>query len=332
MRAMLLEKTAPASASPLRKVDLPSPVPGPLEVVLKVSACGVCHTDLHTVEGDLELPRLPLIPGHQVVGRVEKCGDRVTRFQPGDRVGVAWLSWTCGTCRFCSTGRENLCPEARFTGLDSDGGYGERICASEAFAYHLPDTFEDLQAAPLLCGGIIGYGAFKLSGMKAGGRLGLYGFGSSAHVTIQVARHFGVDVYVFSRGEGRRKLAEDLGAVWTGRVPDRPPVPLDASIIFAPAGELVPPALEVLDRGGTLVIGGIHMSPVPPLNYQDHLYYGKTLRSVTANTRSDGEEFLDLASEIPVQTRIETYSLWEANRALLDLKGGQIEGAGVLIL
>ena len=331
MRAMLLEKTAPIATFPLQEVKIQPPVPGPEQVAVKVAACGVCHTDLHTVEGDLQLPGLPLITGHQIVGRVEDLGEKATRFKVGDRVGIAWLHWTCGSCRFCSTGRENLCLNAQFTGFHCNGGYSELVCAPENFAYHLPDGFSDIQAAPLLCAGIIGYRALKLSGVQAGGRLGLYGFGASAHVTIQIARHRGVEVYVFTRGEDHRKLAEELGAVWTGRVPERPNDSLDASIIFAPAGELVPPALEALDRGGTLVLGGIHMSPVPVLDYERHLYYEKTLRSVTASTRRDGEEFLDLAATIPVRTRVTTYPLSEANSALLDIKEGKIDGAAVLI-
>jgi propanol-preferring alcohol dehydrogenase len=328
---MILEKPASITSAPLREVEMEPPVPGPEQIAVKVAACGVCHTDLHVVEGDLQLSVMPLIPGHQIVGKVEGLGEKVTRFQVGDRVGIAWLHWTCGSCRFCSSGRENLCPEAQFTGFHRNGGYAELVCAPEKFAYHLPDSFSDIQAAPLLCAGIIGYRALELSGIQAGERLGLYGFGASAHVTIQVARHMDVEVYVFSRGEDHRKLAEELGAVWTGRVPDCPPDNLDASIIFAPAGELVPPALEALGRGGTLVLGGIHMSFIPALDYERHLYYEKTLRSVTASTRKDGEEFLELAAAIPVRTRVTTYPLTEANRALFDLKEGRIDGAAVLI-
>ena len=331
MRAMLLEKPALVSTFPLKMVEMEPPVPGPHEIAVKVAACGVCHTDLHTVEGDLPLPGLPLIPGHQIVGRVEDLGEKITRFKVGDRVGIAWLQWTCGSCGYCTTGRENLCPDAQFTGFHRNGGYSELVSGPEQFAYHLPDGFSDIQAAPLLCAGIIGYRALELSGIRDGGRLGLYGFGASAHVTIQIARHRDVEVYVFSRGEDHRKLAEELGAVWTGQVPDHPPDSLDASIIFAPAGELVPPALEALDRGGTLILGGIHMSPVPVLDYERHLYYEKTIRSVTASTRKDGEEFLRIAASIPVSTRVTTYLLSEANSALHDLKEGKIDGAAVLI-
>ncbi|MGD8353477.1 MAG: zinc-dependent alcohol dehydrogenase family protein [Pseudomonadota bacterium] len=331
MRAMILEKPALISALPLRMTDLPEPLPGPAEIVVKVAACGICRTDLHIVEGDLEAPMLPLVPGHQVIGNVVAAGSGVTRFKHGDRVGIAWLHHTCGTCRFCTTGRENLCPRALFTGFNSNGGYAEFTAADQEFAYSLDKGLTDTEAAPLLCAGIIGFRALKLSGIEAGGRLGLYGFGASAHIAIQVARHAGAEVYVFSRSPEHRKLAEDLGAVWSGAVPEDPPQRLDASIIFAPAGELVPPALEVLDRGGKLVLAGIHMSDVPSLNYNRHLYYEKILRSVASNTRDDGEEFLKLAASIPVRTKVETYELREANRALLDLKKGKIDGAGVLI-
>lgn len=331
MRAMLLEKPAPVRTAPLRMVEVDPPVPGPEEIIVRVTACGVCHTDLHTVEGDLPLPVLPLVPGHQIVGTVQELGGEVTRFQLGDRVGIAWLHWTCGTCRFCTTGRENLCHKARFTGLNHHGGYAELARIPAPFAYHLPESFSDTQAPPLLCAGIIGYRALELSGIQRGGRLGLYGFGASAHVAIQIARHRGIDTYVFSRGEGHRKLAEELGAVWTGQVPDRPPEDLDAAIIFAPAGELVPPALEGLDRGGTLILAGIHMSPVPVLDYGRHLYYERTLKSVTANTREDGEGFLQLAAAIPVRTKVTSYPLKDANAVLKELKEGKIDGAAVLV-
>ncbi|UCG39388.1 MAG: zinc-dependent alcohol dehydrogenase family protein [bacterium] len=331
MRAMLLEKPGPVSSSPLRRAEVPEPAPGPGEVAVRVSACGVCHTDLHTVEGDMPLPRLPVIPGHQVTGTVEAAGEGARRFRAGQRVGIAWLGSTCGACTFCRSGRENLCREARFTGYHRDGGYAERVLVPESFAYALPDGFSDIQAAPLLCAGIIGFRSLRLSGIKPGGRLGLYGFGASAHVAIQVARHWGCEVYVFSRGREHRALAEDLGAAWTGRVPESPPVPLDSSIIFAPAGELVPEALTHLDRGGTLALAGIHMSPVPRLDYAKHLYYEKTVRSVTASTRADGEDLLALASAIPISTHATQFPLAEANHALQELKAGRISGAAVLV-
>jgi propanol-preferring alcohol dehydrogenase len=328
---MILNKPAPVGTAPLVLTEMDIPVPGPGEVLVEVSACGVCHTDLHTVEGDLPLPRLPIVPGHQVTGTVKELGVGSGRFQAGDRVGVAWLNMTCGSCAFCRSGKENLCRDAAFTGYDRDGGYAEYVVVPERFAYPLPSGFGDLEAAPLLCAGIIGYRALKLSGVQPGQRLGLYGFGASAHVTIQVAMHLGCEIYVFSRGEGHRDLARELGAVWTGQVPDLPPVKLDASIIFAPAGDLVPLALETLERGGTLVLAGIHMSRVPALDYEEHLYYEKNIVSVTANTRQDGEELLELAARIPVRTTTTIYALHDANQALLDLKEGRVNGAAVLV-
>ena len=331
MKAMMLNFPAPISTAPLKEVELDVPVPGPGELLVAVSACGVCHTDLHTVEGDLPRLKLPLIPGHQVVGTVAGTGRDTGLFKQGDRVGVAWLYTTCGRCVFCTSGRENLCTEALFTGLDRHGGYAQYLCVPEKFAYMLPSGFGDLEAAPLLCAGIIGYRALRLCGIEPGQRLGLYGFGSSAHVAIQVARHWDCDVHVFSRGAEHRRLAGELGAVWTGKVPEVPDVKLDASIIFAPAGDIVPPALEALERGGTLVLAGIHMSPLPVLDYERHLYYEKKVVSVTANTRSDGQELLELAAGIPIRTKTTTYPLHEANKALLDLKEGRINGAAVLV-
>ncbi len=328
---MLLEKTGPVSGSSLTGKDLPDPAPGPGEISVKINACAVCRTDLHIVEGDLDLPGLPVIPGHQIVGRVIGVGNGVDRYSEGARVGIAWLNSTCGHCKFCRSGRENLCHDARFTGFHTDGGYAEEMIVPADFAYSVPDELPDIQAAPLLCAGIIGYRALKLSGIESGGRLGLYGFGASAHVTIQVARHAGCEVYVFSRGAEHRKLAEELGAAWTGGSGDRPNTKLDASIIFAPAGELVLPALEALDRSGALVLAGIHMSPVPELKYEKHLYYERSIRSVTASTRQDGEELLNMASEIPIRTQTQPFSLAEANLALTLLKEGRINGAGVLV-
>jgi len=332
MRAMLLKKPAPVDTQPLQDVEIPDPAPGQDGMILvKVSACGVCHTDLHIVEGDLPLPRLPLVPGHQIVGTVLECRKGRARFKKGDRVGIAWLRSTCGACHQCLSGRENLCREGTFTGYHEHGGYAEQVLVPEDRAYALPDSFDDCQAAPLLCAGIIGYRALKLTGAGRGSRLGIYGFGASAHVTIQVARHMGCDVFVFSRGREHRKLAEDLGAVWTGTLPDRPDQDMDASIMFAPAGNLVPPALEILGRGGTLVLGGIHMTSIPELDYERHLYYEKTVRSVTASTREDGEELLDLAARIPVATRVTRYPLGEANKTLAHLKSGRVNGAAVLV-
>jgi len=331
MKAMLLEKTGPVSGSSLIGKDLPDPAPGPGEISVKITACAICRTDLHIVEGDFNLPRLPVIPGHQIVGRVVAVGNGVDRYSEGARVGIAWLNSTCGHCRFCQSGLENLCHDARFTGFHTDGGYAEAVIVPADFAYPVPDDIIDIEAAPLLCAGIIGYRALKLSNIKSGGRLGLYGFGASAHVTIQVARHLGCEVYVFTRGFAHRKLAEDLGAVWTGGPIDRPDTELDASIIFAPAGELVLPALENLDRNGALILAGIHMSPVPEMEYEKHLYYERYIRSVTASTRLDGEELLKMAPEIPIRTQTQTFSLDEANLALTLLKEGKINGAGVLV-
>jgi alcohol dehydrogenase, propanol-preferring len=318
---MQVKAPAPAEAHPLELVERDRPTPGPGEVLVRVEACGVCRTDLHVVEGDLEAHRSPVVPGHEIVGRVEGSGRRV---------GVAWLHRSCGRCRFCTRGAENLCLAPVFTGWDVDGGYAERVVALEAFTYPIPDGMEPRRAAPLLCAGTIGYRAYKRSGVQPGGRLGLYGFGGSAHIAIQVARHFGCEVYVFSRGDRHRELAERLGAAWIGDSFDRPPRPLDAAILFAPAGEIVPAALEALDRGGVLAVAGIHLSDVPPLDYQRHLFQERELRSVTANTREDGRELLALAREIPIETHTVSYPLEAANQALVDLKQDRIQGAAVL--
>ncbi|KPJ53134.1 alcohol dehydrogenase [candidate division TA06 bacterium DG_24] len=332
MKAMILEQPRPIGEHPLQLVDLPAPEPGVGEVQVRVHVCGICHTDLHTVEGELPLLGRPLVIGHQVVGTVEKRGKGTTRFSEGDRVGLAWLASTCGKCRFCLSGRENLCPDARFTGYDVDGGYAEYTVAKEAFAYRLPDGFADEQAAPLLCAGIIGFRALRLSEIQPGSRLGLYGFGASAHVAIQVAVHWRCEVYVFTRSPAHQDLARSLGATWVGRAEMTPPEKLDSAIIFAPAGELVLDALRVLERGGTLALAGIYSTPVPALNYTEHLYYERTVRSVTAATRQDGEELLRLAGEIPIETEIERFPLHDANRALELLKASRINGAGVLTI
>ncbi|UCF31360.1 MAG: zinc-dependent alcohol dehydrogenase family protein [bacterium] len=331
MRAMILDKPGPLSPTSLREGQLPVPEPGPGEILVRVTACGVCRTDLHTVEGELDLPKLPIVPGHQVVGVVEKAGKGVERFSPGDRVGASWLASTCALCRYCKAGRENLCPSASFTGYHRDGGYAEFMVASEGFSYAIPEGFPDVQAAPLLCAGIIGYRALRLSGIEPGGRLGLYGFGGSAHVTIQVAKHMGCEVYVVSRGEGHRSLAGRLGAAWVGGSHENPPVKLDAAIIFAPAGEIVPPALESVDWGGTVVLAGIHVTTIPALDYSRYLFHERVLRSVTANTRRDGEELMALAAEIPIAAEVTPFALSEANGVLRDLKGDRIDGTAVLI-
>ena len=301
MKAMLLEFPGPVANSPLKLAELPPPVPGPGQIIIRVSHCGVCHTDLHTVEGELPLERLPLIPGHQVVGQVADLGPGVNRFKPGDRVGLAWLYQTCGVCHFCLGGQENLCEAAEFTGLHRDGGFAEQVAAAADYVYPLPDDLPGESAAPLLCAGIIGYRALRLSAIKPGRRLGLYGFGASAHIAIQIARHWGCEVLVFTRNPGHQKLARELGAAWVGQAQDTPPAKLDAAVIFAPAGALVPEALRVLERGGTLALAGIHMSAIPSLNYHDHLYFEKTVRSVTASTRQDGRELMELAAKIPIR-------------------------------
>lgn len=332
MRAMMLDFPAPIKDHPLRFVEVPPPAPGPGEILLQVSYCGVCHTDLHTVEGELPLQRLPIIPGHQIVGKIVDQGPGVARFQLGDRVGLAWLNQTCGHCKYCQSGRENLCESAQFTGLHRDGGYAELVTAPADFAYRLPEGISDLGLAPLMCAGIIGYRALKQSGLKPGQRLGLYGFGASAHIVIQVARYWGCEVLVFTRSPGHQELARKLGAAWVGRAEDTPPTRLDSAIIFAPAGNLVPEALRVLDRGGTLALAGIYLSPIPALDYEKHLFYEKTVRSVTASTRQDGQEFLQLAAQIPIHTKTQLFKLEEANQTLQLLKAGKINGAGVLAI
>ncbi|RMG93958.1 MAG: zinc-binding alcohol dehydrogenase family protein [Chloroflexi bacterium] len=329
MKAMVLHEPKSVLEKPLVLEETAVPEPATGEILVRVSVCGVCHTDLHTVEGDLSLPHLPIIPGHQVVGKVEKVGGENGRFHIGDRVGIAWLYHACGNCQWCQNHQENLCPHAQFTGLHANGGYAEYILVPEAFAYPLPDTFTDAQVAPLLCAGIIGYRSLRLSGIQPGGRLGLYGFGASAHLVIQVARHWQCDVYVFTRSKAHQQHARELGAVWAGRAQDKPPVMLDASITFAPAGWIIPYALEHLRPGGTLAINAIHMSPIPELPY--HLIYGeRVLRSVANVTRQDAEEFLQLAAQIPIHTTVTEYPLAEANEVLIRLKESQITGAAVL--
>jgi propanol-preferring alcohol dehydrogenase len=332
MKAMLLRETKSAEERPLELVALPLPEPGPGEVRLRVQACGVCRTDLHTVEGDLDLPKLPLIPGHQIVGVVESAGEDSTRFEPGQRVGVPWLYKTCGECAFCRQGLENLCADAQFTGLHADGGYAEAMVVPEDFAYPIPDNFTDIAAAPLLCAGIIGYRALKLSRIKPGQRLGMYGFGGSAHVTIQVARHWGCEVYTFTRSEGHRDLARELGAAWVGRAEDAPPKKLHGSIIFAPAGELVLDALRVLERGGTVALAGVTMTPIPEIDYDALLYWERGVRSVANFTRQDAQELLQVAAEVPIETTVQTFPLEEANEALLALKRSEIDGTAVLVI
>jgi len=284
------------------------------------------------IEGDLTQQRLPIVPGHQIVGTVDALGPDCRRLQLGQRMGVAWLRHTCGGCGFCTSGRENLCESARFTGYHADGGFAEYALVAEDFAYPLPEAFSDVEAAPLLCAGIIGYRALKRSQVPAGGRLALYGFGSSAHVVIQIARHRGCDVYVVTRGDKHRELARRMGAVWVGQDASQMPVKVDSAIIFAPAGELIPPALEALEKGGTLALAGIHMSPIPRMDYDRYVFYERDIHSVTCNTRDDGRGLLAEAAEIPIRPHTTSYPLADANQALQDLKNDQINGTGVLVM
>ena len=329
MKACVLQSPAPIATNPSVFADVPSPQPGNGEVLVRVSYCGVCRTDLHVIEGELAPRKSPVIPGHQVIGVIEKLGPGASRFSLGARVGIAWLHHTDGTCEFCRSGAENLCDHPTFTGYSVDGGYAEYAAASEDFIYAIPEQFPDEQAAPLLCAGIIGFRSLRLSGIKPGGKLGFYGFGAAAHVAIQVARHWNADVYAATRDARHQKLALELGAKWAGGTFAEPPVKLDAAIVFAPAGEIVPAALKALRKGGTLVLGGIHMSPIPSFDY-DLLYQERVIRSVANNTRKDGEDFLRVAAEIPVRMHTELFSLREANRALNALKSDAIEGAAVL--
>jgi propanol-preferring alcohol dehydrogenase len=329
MKACILRGPAAIETNPLEFTDVPMPAPEKSEVLVRVRACGVCRTDLHVIEGELPPRKSPVIPGHQVVGIVEKRGGSAGRFAIGARVGIAWLHKTDGTCEYCRSGAENLCDNPALTGYSVDGGYTEYIVAPEDFMYAIPEGFPDEQAAPLLCAGIIGFRSLRLSGIKRGGRLGFYGFGAAAHVAIQVARHGNVEVYASTRDARHQKLALELGAAWAGGTFDEPPRKLDAAIVFAPAGEVVPAALKALKKGGVLVLGGIHMSPIPSFSY-DLLYQERVIRSVANNTRQDGEDFLRVAAEIPIRTHVQIFPLPEANRALNALKNDAIPGAAVL--
>jgi alcohol dehydrogenase, propanol-preferring len=332
MRAMLLRSPGAIATRPLAAVERAIPEPGPGELLVRVEACGVCRTDLHVVEGELAPQRPEIVPGHQIVGRVERLGPGVTGWRRGDRAGVAWLHRACGACPFCARGDENLCLAPRFTGWHVDGGYAEYAVAPADFAYALGDALAARDVAPLLCAGIIGLRAYARSRIRPGGRLGLWGFGASAHIVIQIARHHGCEVYAFSRAPEHAAFARALGATWAGGSTDAPPAPLDAAIVFAPAGELVPVALERLDRGGTLALAGIHMTDVPPLGYQRHLFQERTVTSVTANTRADGRALLALADAIPIRTETTLYPLERANDALADLAADRIRGAAVLAI
>jgi alcohol dehydrogenase, propanol-preferring len=329
MKACLLRAPAAMETNPLKYGEVSVPQPKSGEVLARVRACGVCRTDLHVIEGELPPRKSPVIPGHQVVGIVERHGENARRFGIGDRVGIAWLHRTDGTCEYCKTGAENLCDNPMFTGYSVDGGYAEYIVAPEDFIYAIPAGFPDEQAAPLLCAGIIGFRSLRLSGIKGGGRLGFYGFGAAAHVAIQVARYWNVEVFACTRDIRHQKLALELGAAWAGGTYDEPPKKLDAAIVFAPAGEIVPAALKALKKGGALILGGIHMSPIPSFSYE-LLYQERVIRSVANNTRQDGEDFLRVAAEIPIRTHLQIFPLAEANRALNALKNDAIPGAAVL--
>ncbi|MDI6766783.1 MAG: zinc-dependent alcohol dehydrogenase family protein [Bacteroidota bacterium] len=329
MKAVQFSNPGPIEYNPLKIYEVDVPSPSNSEILVKIKVCGICHTDLHVIEGELPQKKSPLTPGHQIIGIVEKVGSKVTNHKVGDRVGVAWLNRICGECEFCECGKENLCTNAKFTGYDVDGGFAEYVAVHESFAYPIPQIFSDEAAAPLLCAGIIGFRSLRLSNIKPGERLGLFGFGASAHITIQVARHWGCDVYVFSRNEHHRKLAEQLGAVWTGTADQIPPHLLHSAISFAPSGELVPKALGVLRRGGTLALAGIYVTQIPSFDYS-LLYHERKLCSVANSTRQDSIDFLKIAAEIPVRTEIEVFPLADANYTLQLLKESKIHGAGIL--
>jgi propanol-preferring alcohol dehydrogenase len=332
MRAWSVAEPGPIADHPLVLQDRPVPEPGADEVLVRVRACGVCRTDLHLCEGDLRPKRPNVVPGHQVVGVVTAAGPQADRFRVGDRVGVAWLRHTCGRCPACRAGRENLCPRSRYTGWDDDGGFAEYCVVPDAFAYDLPPELDDVHAAPLLCAGIIGYRSLKRANVPPGGRLGIYGFGSSAHLTAQIARAQGCELVVMTRGEGNRALARELGATFVGDATEQPPGLLDAAIIFAPAGDLVPVALRALAPGGTVALAGIHMSQIPAMDYGECLFGERDLRSVTANTRQDGEELLRLAGQLTLTSHTTSYDFDDTSRALDDLAAGRLAGSAVIDL
>jgi propanol-preferring alcohol dehydrogenase len=333
MRAMLLEQPGPIESSPLKwRDDVPDPQPGPGEVRVRVSCCAICRTDLHIIEGDIPMPKRPVIPGHQIVGIVDQLGPGCSNRHVGQRVGVGWLRHTCGRCRFCTTGRENLCEYSQYTGYHADGGYADYATVPEAFTYALLKQFDDVHTAPLLCAGIIGYRALLRSGVRKGEKLAIFGFGSSAHVVIQIARRRGCEVYVVSRGESHRKLALEMGATWAGGDAREMPKKAQAAIVFAPAGEVVLPALECLDRGGVVALAGIHMSPIPPIDYDKYLFQERDIHPVTANTREDGRNLLAESAAAGISPHVRTYPLEGANEALLDMKHGRIDGTGVLLV
>lgn len=330
MRAWVVHKPGPMASGPVRLIERPTPEPGPGQLLIKVVCCGVCRTDLHLAEGDLD-PKAPdVTPGHEVVGEVVAAGPGAVRFGVGDRVGVAWLGGTDGACRYCRRGRENLCPRSTYTGWDIHGGYAEYLVAADAYVHPLPAGFSDAELAPLLCAGIIGYRALRRAELPPGGRLGLYGFGGSAHLTAQIAMAQGAAVHVFTRAAAARELALELGAASAQDSYDPSPEPLDAGIIFAPVGDIVPAALAALDRGGTLAIAGIHLSDIPALNYEDDLFQERTLRSVTSNTRGDADEFLRLAQQLRLRVTVTPYPFSAADQALADLAADRVTGAAVL--
>ena len=330
MRAWGVQRPSPVAQHPLVLGTRPVPDPTDDEILVRVDVCGLCRTDLHLAEGDLEARHPGVVPGHQVVGRVVDRGAATRRFAVGDRVGIAWLRATCGACRWCRTGAENLCPDSRYTGWDADGGFAEYAVVRAAYAYALPASIGDERVAPLLCAGIIGYRALRRAELPPGGRLGILGFGSSAHITAQIALAQGAEVHVMTRGEGAQTLARDLGAAWAGGPRDLPPVPLDSAIVFAPAGDLVPIALRALDRGGTLALAGIHMSTIPALDYDRDLFLERSVRSVTANTRADGEELLALATRLPLAVHTTAYSFEQVDQAMADLAGDRVTGSVVI--
>ncbi len=332
MRAWSVHTPGPIAGAPLGLVAKPVPKPGADDLVVRVLVCGVCRTDLHVTEGDLPVHRREVTPGHEVVGEVTAVGSQVEGFQPGDRVGVAWLRRTCGVCRYCLRGAENLCPHSEYTGWDADGGYADYAAVDARYVYRLPEGYGDADLAPLLCAGIIGYRALRRSGLQPGGRLGIYGFGGSAHLTAQVAlAEYGARVHVLTRGPGAQRLALELGVESVADAYEQPPEKLDAAILFAPVGDLVPVAMRALDRGGVLAVAGIHLSDIPVLNYQNELFYERELRSVTANTRQDGRDFLELAGRHRLSVTTQPYPMDQADRALADLAAGRVTGAAVLI-
>ncbi|MHC4294838.1 MAG: zinc-dependent alcohol dehydrogenase family protein [Planctomycetota bacterium] len=332
MKAMVLEKIAKITTSPLKLQELPDPAPAAGEVRIRVQSCAICRTDLHVIEGDLPAQKLPIVPGHQVVGVVDKLGEDCKRLDVGRRVGIPWLRHTCGGCEFCAAGKENLCESQLFTGYHANGGYAEYAVIDEDFAYEIPDAFSDVEAAPLLCAGIVGYRAFKRSNPREGDTLAIYGFGSSAHVIMQIALHRKMKVYVVTRGEKHRQLAREMGAQWVGEKAAEIPVKVQSAIVFAPAGELVPQALEKLNKGGTISLAGIYMTPIPEMDYERCVFYERDICSVTANTRTDGIELLAEAARIPIHPHVTTYPLADANRALQDLAADKINGTGVLVI